>query len=67
VATAPDHQRRGYADAAMRQALTHAREAHGAAPTMLHATDAGKPVYERMGYRSISTHLLYLDRRFMEA
>ena len=33
---------------------------------MLHATDAGRPVYERMGYASISTHLLLMEKRFLE-
>ena len=33
---------------------------------MLHATDAGRPVYERMGYASISTHTLLTEKRFFE-
>jgi GNAT superfamily N-acetyltransferase len=66
VATTPGHQRRGYADAAMRQALDAAAQVHGEVPTFLHATDAGQPVYERMGYRSIATHGVYLEKRFLE-
>ncbi len=66
VATDPGHQRRGFADAAMRQALENAARAHGEAPTVLHATDAGRPVYERMGYASISTHTLLMEKRFLE-
>ena len=65
VATDPAHQRRGYADAAMRHALALAAEAHGPCPTLLHATDAGRPVYERMGYRPISSHMVYLEKRFL--
>lgn len=66
VATDPGHQRRGFADAAMRQALENAARVHGEAPTVLHATDAGRPVYERMGYASISTHTLFMEKRFLE-
>ncbi len=67
VATAPRHQRKGYASAAMRYALTLSAAQHGAVPTILHATEAGKPVYQRMGYRSIATHMLYIDTRFVHA
>lgn len=50
VATQPDRQRKGYAEAVMRAALDQAREAWGAQRTVLHATPAGRPVYSRMGY-----------------
>ena len=50
VATQPDHQRKGYAEAVMRQALLEARKAWGERRTVLHATAAGQPVYRRMGY-----------------
>ena len=66
VATDPNHQRRGFADAAMRQSLDDAAKAHGERPTFLHATDAGKPVYERMGYRTVSSHGVFLEKRFLE-
>jgi GNAT superfamily N-acetyltransferase len=65
VATAPDQQRRGYADAAMRRALELAREAHGEHPTFLHATDAGRPVYERMGYQAVSSHTIFMDKSLL--
>ena len=54
VATRPTHQRRGLADAAMRHALALARTERDGGPTVLHATEAGKPVYERMGYRTVA-------------
>ncbi|MBN8734424.1 MAG: GNAT family N-acetyltransferase [Acidobacteria bacterium] len=66
VATQPGHQRKGYADAAMRRALEVAAERHGESPTVLHATAAGKPVYERMGYVVISEHTIYMEKRFLE-
>ena len=65
VATNPDRQRRGYADAAMRRALADAAAVHGEKPTVLHATDAGKPVYERMGYRTIANHTVFIEKRFL--
>jgi GNAT superfamily N-acetyltransferase len=65
VATDPAHQRRGYAEAAMRRALEVAATAHGAQPTVLHATEAGRPVYQRMGYTPISTHTLFMDKAFL--
>jgi len=66
VATEPGQQRRGFAAATMRQALENAARAHGETPTLLHASDAGRPVYERMGYASISTHTLFMEKRFLE-
>jgi len=66
VATEPGQQRRGFADATMRRALENAAKAHGETPTVLHASDAGRPVYERMGYASISTHTLLMEKRFLE-
>ena len=65
VATDPGHRRRGYADAAMRQALVNAARVHGETLTVLHATDAGRPIYERMGYETISTHTLFMEKQFL--
>lgn len=67
VATVPGQQRRGYADAAMRRALELSAAVHGHTPTVLHATDAGRPIYARMGYRAISRHTLYMEKRFLAA
>ena len=66
VATDPVHQRRGYAEAAMRHALEVAARRHGDLPTFLHATDAGRPIYERMGYAPVATHTVYIEKRFLE-
>jgi GNAT superfamily N-acetyltransferase len=65
VATDPDHQRRGHAEAAMRGALDAAAARHGDRPTVLHATEAGRPVYERMGYTTIARHTLFMEKRFL--
>jgi hypothetical protein len=66
VATVPCHQRRGYADAAMRYALEISGQAHGEPPTFLHATDAGRPVYERMGYEPVARHTIFIDKRYLD-
>jgi hypothetical protein len=65
VATEPGEQRKGYADAAMRRSLEVAAAVHGELPSVLHATDAGKPVYERMGYRTIAIHPVFMDKQFL--
>lgn len=65
VATDPGLQRRGFGDATMRRALENAASAHGETPTVLHATEAGRPVYERMGYSRISTHTLLMEKRLL--
>jgi GNAT superfamily N-acetyltransferase len=66
VATLPDQQRRGYAEAAMRHALDAAAATHGDSPTTLHATEAGRPVYARMGYEPIASHTAFIEQRFLE-
>jgi GNAT superfamily N-acetyltransferase len=52
VATLPHARGRGFAGALMGQALADARE-RGRTTSTLQATDLGRPVYERLGYRSI--------------
>lgn len=61
VATHPDQRRKGYADAVMWHSLQEARRATGITRTVLHATEAGLPVYERMGYRSVARFTLYTE------
>lgn len=67
VATHPDYRRRGYADAAMRHALALAADRFGRRPTFLHATDAGRPVYELMGYQAVCGHTLYIEKKYLAA
>src|SRR5262245_19494394 len=66
VATDPAQQRRGFAEAAMRRALELAANAHGERPTVLHATEAGRPVYERMGYVKIASHTIFIDKALLD-
>lgn len=51
VATHPGHQRKGYAESVMRHSLEEAARATGLTRSVLHASHAGYPVYEAMGYR----------------
>jgi GNAT superfamily N-acetyltransferase len=66
VATQPSHQKKGFAEAAMREALSAAADKFGERPSFLHATEAGRPTYARMGYEAVATHTCFIDKRFME-
>jgi GNAT superfamily N-acetyltransferase len=59
VATLPGHQRRGYGEAIMRHALEKARQEHGLERTILQSTPQGLPIYQRMGYRTVTRVLVY--------
>lgn len=54
VATRPEAQRLGFGDATVRHVLEVAHRASGLRQTSLHATQAGLPVYQRMGYRHVT-------------
>jgi GNAT superfamily N-acetyltransferase len=51
VATIPEARGKGYGEAVVRHALQTAHEATGIRRTVLHATEAGYPLYLRLGYR----------------
>ena len=53
MATPPAHQRQGAGYALLTQVMAHHRE-RGAASFYLFATAAGKPLYDRIGYRTVS-------------
>ena len=53
VATAKSHRRLGLAELVMRRSLEDAKKATGFERTVLHATNDGRPVYLRMGYKSV--------------
>ena len=58
VATHPGHGRKGYAEHVMRHALDEGRAALGLERSILHATDAGRPVYAAMGYEDTARFAL---------
>lgn len=60
VATHPQQQKRGCAEAVLRHALALSAETHGCERTVLHATPAGRPVYTRMGYDDVVTYHVYI-------
>jgi len=59
VATLPDYQRHGYGEAVMRHALERAAEEFGISRTILQSTPAGFALYERMGYRTVTSVAVY--------
>lgn len=62
VATTPAAQRRGLAGALLGRALVDAL-AHGARTTTLIASSAGRPLYERIGYRPLAPIEMWERRR----
>ena len=59
VATEPAHHRRGFGEAVTRKALYEGARETGLVRATLQATDAGRPVYERIGLRVTSQVSLY--------
>ena len=59
VATRPNAQRKGYGEAVVRHALQAAHDGTGLSRTILHASDAGFPVYRRVGYDKTASILAY--------
>lgn len=62
VATLPDARGSGLATALMRRALWEAQE-RGCTSTTLQSTKAGRPVYERVGYRDLGALQMWEKRR----
>lgn len=54
VATLPTARRQGFSDATVRKALYEGAAANGLTRTVLHATEAGFPVYQQLGYRKVT-------------
>jgi GNAT superfamily N-acetyltransferase len=59
VATIPGSQRHGFGEVVMRHALTAARQEHGIERSILQSTPSGYRLYERMGYRPVTTVAVY--------
>lgn len=59
VATMPGHQRRGYGEAVMRQALADIQRHNGIERMILQSTPAGFRLYERMGFRTVTKVAVY--------
>jgi GNAT superfamily N-acetyltransferase len=59
VATTPAAQRKGYGEATTRKALYEGARETGLTQAVLHATDAGMPVYRRIGFQKVATFRCY--------
>lgn len=59
VATPAQHQRRGYAEAVLRHSLREAQRGTGLRRMVLHATDAGYPIYKRMGFEPVVSMMVW--------
>jgi hypothetical protein len=59
VATVPEARGNGYAKATLRLSLQRAHEATGFRKTILHATEAGYPMYQRLGYLAAAGFTCY--------
>ena len=59
VATMPEHQKRSYGETVMRHAVAEAQRRHGIERTILQSTPAGHRLYERMGFRTVTTIAVY--------
>ncbi len=60
IATAPDARRRGFG-AAMTQRIVDDGASDGCDVAVLQASEAGKPIYERMGFRTVIEYDAYCD------
>lgn len=59
LATAPDHQGCGYAEAIMRYALDVERAQTGVERTVLQTTRSGRRLYERMGFKVVTKFTVF--------
>ena len=57
VATPPEHRRKGYGAVVTAAAVAHGFDA-GASLAYLQASDMGFPVYEALGFRTVSTYVV---------
>ena len=60
VATLPQHRRRGYAEAIMREIIQQACETSGVTRTVLQSTRSGLALYQKMGYRTVTNFNVYI-------
>ena len=61
VATLPQHRRRGFAEAIMRQVIQESSRRTGIKRTVLQATPSGIGLYEAMGYRTVTNFDVYIS------
>ncbi len=62
VGTLPGYERRGYAEAVMRHAIRAAEDGGPANGVVLQSTRAGLRLYERLGFRTVTSFHVFLSR-----
>lgn len=60
VATLPEFRSRGFARAITGQSIEYASAASGLQRTILHATPTARPLYESLGFRTVTTFPMFL-------
>ncbi len=61
VATLPQHRRRGFAEAIMRQVIDLTARSSGIERTVLQSTPSGLGLYEAMGYKTVTQFDVYIS------
>jgi ribosomal protein S18 acetylase RimI-like enzyme len=54
------HQRRGYGEVMLRHALEEEQRATGLRMSVLQATEAGRSLYQRLGFRRVTSIRVYV-------
>jgi ribosomal protein S18 acetylase RimI-like enzyme len=62
VATLPAWRHRGYAEALLRRVLGDIRARTGIERTVLQSSKTGLPLYQKMGYRTVTRFVVYLSQ-----
>jgi GNAT superfamily N-acetyltransferase len=62
LATHPNWRRQGYGEATMRAAIERATRETEAQQIVLQSTEAGYPLYKRMGFRDVTRFAVYLTK-----
>jgi ribosomal protein S18 acetylase RimI-like enzyme len=60
MATLPEHRGRGYAEGILRHMDAFMRRRYGVRESVLHATEMGRPLYARLGFRAVDEFVGYL-------
>ena len=62
LATHPSYRRLGYGEATMRAAVAEMQRRTGIERMVLQSTEAGYPLYRRMGFRDATRFTVYLTK-----
>jgi GNAT superfamily N-acetyltransferase len=62
LGTLPQHRRKGCGEALLRAALAQTSPAPAAEPLVLESTEAGYPLYRRLGFQDVTKFTVYLTK-----